>query len=152
MDLLSFLISETTKRHRIRVLVLTNDEGVDFLTLFGEKQALEHNFVLMGEGIQESYIDIKLSPLYIGNDKGITFSMPTSWTNPDRDKLIVSKAEVYVNGALSRSVTMSDGRPGEEPSSRIFSLDMDMKKLRFFQNTISPILLMKKNLLMICLR
>ena len=93
----------------------------------GEKHALDHNFVLMGEGIQESYIDIKLSPLYIGNDKGITFSMPTSWTNPDRDKLIVSKVEVYVNGSLSRSVTMSDRRPGEEPSSRIFSLDMDMK-------------------------
>lgn len=93
----------------------------------GEKQALEHNFVLMGGSVQESYIDIKLSPLYIGNDKGITFSMPTDWTNPDRDKLIVSKVEVYVNGALSRRVTMSDGRPGEEPSSRIFSLGMDME-------------------------
>lgn len=93
----------------------------------GEKQALEHNVVLMGGGIQESYIDIKLSSLYIGNDKGITFSMPTSWTNPDRDKLIVSKVDVYVNGSLSRSVTMSDGRPGEEPSSRIFSLDMSMQ-------------------------
>ena len=92
----------------------------------GEKHALEHNAVLMGEGIQESYIDIKLSPLYIGNDKGITFSMPTDWTNPDRDKLIISKAEVYVNGTLSRRVTMSDGRPGEEPSSRIFSLGMSM--------------------------
>lgn len=92
----------------------------------GEKHALEHNVVLMGGGIQESYIDIKLSPLYIGNDKGITFSMPTSWTNPDRDKLIVSKVEVYVNGTLSRSVTISDGRPGEEPSSRIFSLGMSM--------------------------
>lgn len=92
----------------------------------GDKYALDHNVVLMGGGIQESYIDIKLSPLYIGNDKGITFGMPTSWTNPDRDKLIVSKAEVYVNGTLSRSVTMSDGRPGEEPSSRIFSLGMSM--------------------------
>ena len=92
----------------------------------GEKHALAHNVVLMGEGIQESYIDIKLSPLYIGNDKGITFSMPTSWTNPDRDKLIVSKVEVYVNGTLSRSVTMSDGRPGELPSERIFSLGMSM--------------------------
>ena len=61
-----------------------------------EKHALEHNVVLMGGSVQESYIDIKLSPLYIGNDKGITFGMPTSWTNPDRDKLIVSKAEVYV--------------------------------------------------------
>ena len=91
-----------------------------------EKHALEHNVVLMGGSVQESYIDIKLSPLYIGNDKGITFGMPTSWTNPDRDKLIVSKAEVYVNGTLSRSVTMSDGRPGEEPSSRIFSLGMSM--------------------------
>lgn len=93
----------------------------------GEKHALEHNVVLMGGSVQESYIDIKLSPLYIGNDKGITFSMPTSRTNPDRDKLIISKVEVYVNGTLSRSVIMSDGRPGEEPSSRIFSLDMDMK-------------------------
>ena len=93
----------------------------------GEKQALEHNFVLMGGSVQESYIDIKLSPLYIDDTKGITFGMPTSYTNPDRDKLIVSKAEVYVNGTPSRSVTMSDGRPGEEPSSRIFSLDMDMK-------------------------
>ena len=93
----------------------------------GEKHALAHNVVLMGEGIQESYIDIKLSALYIGNDEGITFSMPTDWENPDSDKLIVSKVEVYVNGTLSRSVTMSDGRPGEEPSSRIFSLDMDMK-------------------------
>ena len=92
----------------------------------GEKHALEHNVVLMGGSVQESYIDIKLSPLYIGNDKGITFGMPTSWTNPDRDKLIVSKVEVYVNGTLSRSVNMSDGRPGEEPSSRIFSLDMSM--------------------------
>ncbi|WP_286029765.1 S-layer homology domain-containing protein [Anaerotignum lactatifermentans] len=92
----------------------------------GDKYALEHNFVLMGGSVQESYIDIKLSPLYIGNDKGITFSMPTDWTNPDRDKLIVSKVEVYVNGTLSRRVTMSDGRPGEEPSSRIFSLDMSM--------------------------
>lgn len=93
----------------------------------GDKYALDHNVVLMGGGIQESYIDIKLSPLYIGNDKGITFGMPTSWTNPDRDKLIISKAEVYVNGSLSRRVTMSDGRPGEEPSSRIFSLGMDME-------------------------
>lgn len=93
----------------------------------GDKYALAHNVVLMGEGIQESYIDIKLSALYIGNDEGITFSMPTDWENPDSDKLIVSKVEVYVNGTLSRSVTMSDGRPGEEPSSRIFSLDMDMK-------------------------
>lgn len=92
----------------------------------GDKYALDHNVVLMGEGIQESYIDIKLSPLYIGNDKGITFGMPTSWTNPDRDKLIVSKVEVYVNGTLSRSVTMSDGRPGELPSERIFSLGMSM--------------------------
>ena len=93
----------------------------------GEKRALEHNVVLMGGSVQESYIDIKLSPLYIGNDKGITFSMPTSLTNPERDKLIVSKAAVYVNGSPSRSVTISDGRPGELPSSRIFSLDMDMK-------------------------
>ena len=93
----------------------------------GEKQALEHNFVLMGGSVQESYIDIKLSPLYIDDTKGITFGMPTSYTNPDRDKLIVSKAEVYVNGTPSRSVTMSDGRPGEEPSSRIFSLDMSMQ-------------------------
>ena len=93
----------------------------------GDKHALEHNVVLMEGSVQESYIDIKLSPLYIGNDKGITFSMPTAWKNPDRDKLIVSKVEVYVNGDLSRRVTMSDGRPGEEPSSRIFSLDMDMK-------------------------
>ena len=92
-----------------------------------EKHALEHNVVLMGGSVQESYIDIKLSPLYIGNDRGITFGMPTDWKNPDRDKLIVSKAEVYVNGSLSRRVIMSDGRPGEEPSSRIFSLDMDMK-------------------------
>lgn len=92
-----------------------------------EKHPLDHNVVLMGEGIQESYINIKLSPLYIGNDKGITFGMPTDWENPDSDKLIISKAEVYVNGVLSRRVTMSDGRPGEEPSSRIFSLDMDMK-------------------------
>ena len=91
-----------------------------------EKHPLDHNVVLMGGSVQESYIDIKLSPLYIGNDKGITFGMPTSETNPDRDKLIVSKAEVYVNGSLSRSVTMSDGRPGEEPSSRIFSLGMSM--------------------------
>ena len=93
----------------------------------GEKQALEHNFVLMGGGIQKSYIDIKLSPLYIGNDKGITFGMPTDWQKPDRDKLIVSKVEVYVNGTLSRRVTMSDGRPGELPSERIFSLDMSMQ-------------------------
>ena len=93
----------------------------------GEKHALEHNVVLMGGGIQKSYIDIKLSPLYIDDTKGITFGMPTSYTNPYRDKLIVSKVEVYVNGALSRSVTMSDGRPGELPSERIFSLDMSMQ-------------------------
>lgn len=92
----------------------------------GEKHELEHNVVLMGGSVQESYIDIKLSPLYIGNDKGITFGMPTSWTNPDKDKLIVSEVEVYVNGALSRRVTMSDGRPGELPSERIFSLGMSM--------------------------
>ena len=93
----------------------------------GEKHPLDHNVVLMGGSVQESYIDIKLSPLYIGNDKGITFGMPTSETNPDRDKLIVSKVEVYVNGSLSRRVTMSDGRPGELPSERIFSLDMSMQ-------------------------
>ena len=92
----------------------------------GDKYALDHNVVLMGGSVRESYIDIKLSPLYIGNDKGITFSMPTDWTNPNRDKLIISKVEVYVNGVLSRSVTMSDGRPGELPSERIFSLGMSM--------------------------
>lgn len=70
----------------------------------------------------DTYIDIQLSPLYIDDIKGVGWGMKIA----NNAKGIVSKAEVYVNGSLSRSVTMSDGRPGEEPSSRIFSLGMSM--------------------------
>ncbi|MFR8644325.1 MAG: S-layer homology domain-containing protein [Monoglobus pectinilyticus] len=71
----------------------------------------------------DTYIDIQLSPLYIDDIKGVGWGMKIA----NNAKGIVSKAEVYVNGVLSRSVTMSDGRPGELPSERIFSLDMSMQ-------------------------
>ena len=70
-----------------------------------------------------TYIDIQLSPLYIDGIKGVGWGMKIA----NNSQGIVSEVEVYVNGALSRSVIMSDGRPGELPSERIFSLDMDME-------------------------
>ena len=84
--------------------------------------SLGHSLQYKIGGTQEPYIDIQLSPLYIDDIKGVGWVMKIA----NNAKGIVSKAEVYVNGDLSRRVIMSDGRPGEEPSSRIFSLGMSM--------------------------
>ena len=85
--------------------------------------SVSHSLEYKTGGTQEPYIDIQLSPLYIDDINGVGWGMKIA----NNSQGIVSKAEVYVNGTLSRSVTMSDGRPGEEPSSRIFSLDMSMQ-------------------------